>query len=86
MPLAGLAVTTGPRLQTRSSMVLVTALIVLSLIDLDHMLLPDAITLPGIGLGLARQRPARLADLAAGGGGRRRSAAISSSSPVATWV
>jgi leader peptidase (prepilin peptidase)/N-methyltransferase len=48
----GLAVMRGPSLQTAVSMILVTALLVLSLIDLDHMLLPDVITLPGIGLGL----------------------------------
>jgi leader peptidase (prepilin peptidase)/N-methyltransferase len=34
-------------------MVLVTALLVLSLIDLDHRLLPDAITKPGVVAGLA---------------------------------
>jgi leader peptidase (prepilin peptidase)/N-methyltransferase len=34
-------------------MALVTTLLVLSLIDLDHQLLPDAITLPGIAAGLA---------------------------------
>ena len=49
----GLAVLRGPSLQTLVLMILVTALLVLSLIDLDHMLLPDVITLPGILLGLA---------------------------------
>lgn len=34
------------------SMVFVTALLVLSLIDLDHQILPDVITLPGTVLGL----------------------------------
>ena len=34
-------------------MALVSALLVLSLIDLEHQLLPDVITLPGIALGLA---------------------------------
>lgn len=48
-----LAVQRGPGLQTLVSMILVSALLVLSLIDLEHMLLPDAITLPGIALGLA---------------------------------
>ncbi len=47
-----LALTRGPSLQTLASMVLVTALLVLSLIDLDHMLLPNVITLPGILLGI----------------------------------
>jgi leader peptidase (prepilin peptidase)/N-methyltransferase len=48
----GLAVVEGPRPQTLVSMILVTALLVLSLIDLEHMLLPDVVTLPGIALGL----------------------------------
>jgi leader peptidase (prepilin peptidase)/N-methyltransferase len=43
----------GPRPQTFVAMALVTALLVLSLIDLDHQLLPDVITLPGIAVGLA---------------------------------
>ena len=47
-----LAVTRGPGVQTAVSMLVVTALLVLSLIDLDHMLLPNVITLPGILLGL----------------------------------
>ncbi len=47
-----LAVLWGPRLQTVVAMALVTALLVLSLIDLDHHLLPNAITLPGIAVGL----------------------------------
>ena len=34
-------------------MAFVTALLVLSLIDLDHQILPDVITLPGIAVGLA---------------------------------
>ena len=34
-------------------MALVTALLVLSLIDLDHQILPNVITLPGIALGIA---------------------------------
>jgi len=47
-----LAVMRGPTWATLASMLLVTALLVLSLIDLEHQLLPDAITLPGIVLGL----------------------------------
>ena len=48
-----LAVMRGPSLQTAVAMILVTALLVLSLIDLEHQLLPDAITLPGTAAGLA---------------------------------
>jgi leader peptidase (prepilin peptidase)/N-methyltransferase len=43
----------GPRVRTFVEMALVSALLVLSLIDLDHQLLPDVITLPGTALGLA---------------------------------
>jgi leader peptidase (prepilin peptidase)/N-methyltransferase len=49
----GLAAAFGPSARTAAAMVLVTALLVLGLIDLDHKLLPDVITLPGIALGLA---------------------------------
>jgi leader peptidase (prepilin peptidase)/N-methyltransferase len=69
-----LAVLRGPHLQTLVALALVTALLVLSLIDLEHQILPDAITLPGIVVGLAaaflpgsRTRP--LAALAAATGG-----------------
>jgi leader peptidase (prepilin peptidase) / N-methyltransferase len=48
-----LAVLRGPRLQTFVAMALVTTLLVLSLIDLEHQILPDAVTLPGIVAGLA---------------------------------
>jgi len=48
----GLAVLRGPRLTTVVDGLLVTALLVLMLIDLDHQLLPDVITLPGTALGL----------------------------------
>jgi leader peptidase (prepilin peptidase)/N-methyltransferase len=47
-----LALWHGPALRTFVEMALVTALLTLSLIDLDHHLLPDAITLPGVALGL----------------------------------
>jgi leader peptidase (prepilin peptidase)/N-methyltransferase len=47
-----LAVLFGPRIQTVVAMALSTALLVLSLIDLDHHILPDVITLPGIAAGL----------------------------------
>jgi leader peptidase (prepilin peptidase)/N-methyltransferase len=43
----------GPAPRTFVEMALVSALLVLSLIDLDHQLLPDAITLPGVVFGLA---------------------------------
>ncbi len=43
----------GLSVQTLVGLVLVTALLVLSLIDLDHHLLPNVITLPGIAGGLA---------------------------------
>jgi leader peptidase (prepilin peptidase) / N-methyltransferase len=48
-----LAVAHGPRLRTFVEMALVSALLVLSLIDLEHQILPDVITLPGIVLGVA---------------------------------
>jgi leader peptidase (prepilin peptidase) / N-methyltransferase len=47
-----LAVRFGPGSQTLVAMGLATALLVLSLIDLDHQILPDVITLPGILTGL----------------------------------
>jgi leader peptidase (prepilin peptidase)/N-methyltransferase len=43
----------GPTWRTPITMAFVTALLVLSLIDADVMLLPDVITLPGIAIGLA---------------------------------
>jgi leader peptidase (prepilin peptidase) / N-methyltransferase len=42
-----LAVLHGPRPRTAVEMVFVTALLVLVIVDLEHQLLPDAITLPG---------------------------------------
>ena len=69
-----LAVTRGPRMQTVLAMLLVTVLLILSLIDLEHQLLPDAITIPGIALGLAASflpgsplRPLEATAAAAGG-------------------
>jgi leader peptidase (prepilin peptidase)/N-methyltransferase len=69
-----LAALRGPRAQTFVAMALVTALLVLSLIDLEHQLLPDAITLPGVAAGLAASflpgspvRPLASAFAAAGG-------------------
>jgi leader peptidase (prepilin peptidase)/N-methyltransferase len=48
----GLAVLRGPELATLVEAFLVTALLVLMLIDLEHQLLPDVITLPGTACGL----------------------------------
>jgi leader peptidase (prepilin peptidase)/N-methyltransferase len=47
-----LAAVLGPTPRAFATMALVTALLVLSLIDLDHHLLPDAITKPGVVAGL----------------------------------
>jgi leader peptidase (prepilin peptidase)/N-methyltransferase len=44
----------GPTVEAAFQMAFVTALLVLSLIDLDHQILPDVITLPGIAVGIAR--------------------------------
>jgi len=43
----------GPAPRSFVEMALVSALLVLSLIDLDHQILPDVITLPGLAIGLA---------------------------------
>jgi leader peptidase (prepilin peptidase)/N-methyltransferase len=76
-----LAALRGPRAQTFVAMALVTALLVLSLIDLEHQLLPDAITLPGVAAGLAASflpgSPVRpLAALLAAAGGWLAFAAV----------
>lgn len=47
-----IALLLGPTPRTLVAMALVTSLLILSLIDLDHQLLPDAITKPGILAGL----------------------------------
>ena len=54
-PLAywGVAVVYGPTLAAAIAMALVTTLLVLSLIDLDHQILPDVITRPAIAAGIA---------------------------------
>lgn len=49
----GLAAQFGPTPANLVRMLLVTALVVLALIDADHQILPDVITLPGIALGVA---------------------------------
>jgi leader peptidase (prepilin peptidase)/N-methyltransferase len=68
-----LALQFGPTLRTLVLMAFVTALLVLSLIDLDHRLLPNVITLPGIAVGLAASLlpgpPTRLSSLAGAAGG-----------------
>jgi leader peptidase (prepilin peptidase)/N-methyltransferase len=48
----GLAVLMGPTLRTVAMMALVTALLVLSLIDLEWQILPNVITIPGVAVGL----------------------------------
>jgi leader peptidase (prepilin peptidase)/N-methyltransferase len=51
----GLALLHGPQLSTLVEMLLATALLVLVLIDLEHQLLPDVVTIPGtlVGVGVA---------------------------------
>jgi leader peptidase (prepilin peptidase)/N-methyltransferase len=50
---AALAVSHPPNMQTFVAMGLVTALLVLGFIDLEHQILPNAITIPGVALGIA---------------------------------
>lgn len=69
----GLALKMGPSVAALLAMVFATLLLILSLIDLDHHLLPDVLTLPGVAFGLAasllRSPPSILeAALAAAGG------------------
>jgi leader peptidase (prepilin peptidase) / N-methyltransferase len=49
----GVATTLGPTPRAFALMAFATAVLVLALIDLEHQLLPDAITLPGIAAGIA---------------------------------
>jgi leader peptidase (prepilin peptidase) / N-methyltransferase len=70
----GLALRQGPRPETVVQMVLASALLVLLLTDLEHFLLPDAITIPftwaGIGLSFVpgwHLRPVAAIGAAAGG-------------------
>jgi leader peptidase (prepilin peptidase)/N-methyltransferase len=69
----GLAALLGPTPRALVAMAFVTALLVLSLIDLEWHLLPNAITLPGIAGGLAASflpgGPSPLASFAAALGG-----------------
>ncbi len=69
----GLALRLGPTLPAALAMAFATLLLILSLIDLDHHLLPNVLTLPGIVFGLVasllREPPSPLeATLAALGG------------------
>ena len=68
-----LALQLGPTLRTLILMAFVTALLVLSLIDLDHRLLPNVITLPGIAVGVGASLlpgpPTPLSSLAGAAGG-----------------
>jgi len=63
----------GPTPGAVVAMALVTALLVLSVIDYEHHLLPDAVTLPGIAVGLAASLlagpPTPLSAAAAAAGG-----------------
>jgi len=69
----GLALHSGPSVRTLVMMAFTTALLVLSLIDLDHQLLPNVITLPGIAAGLSASflpgPPTPLSALAGAAGG-----------------
>jgi leader peptidase (prepilin peptidase)/N-methyltransferase len=70
----------GPTLRALVDMAFVTALLVLSLIDLDHQILPNVITLPGIAVGL-------LASFALGGWeAALRSALAASAGYLAFWA
>ena len=68
-----LAALMGPHVRTVAMMALVTALIVLSLIDLEWQILPNVITLPGVAVGLLASflpgPPSTLGALAAAAGG-----------------
>ena len=48
-----LAASQGPSLRTVATMAFVTALLVLALIDLEHQILPNVVTLPGVAVGIA---------------------------------
>jgi leader peptidase (prepilin peptidase) / N-methyltransferase len=75
-----LAATRGASAATFVAMGLATALVVLSLVDLEHHLLPDAVTLPGIVVGciasLLRQPPGPLEAASSAAGGYLGMAAI----------
>jgi len=63
---AGAVALFGVRADAFVAMVLAGLLIALAGIDLDHFLLPDRLTLPGIGLGLASQLAVEHGSLARG--------------------
>jgi leader peptidase (prepilin peptidase) / N-methyltransferase len=76
----GVALRDGPSPQALVDMAFVTALLVLSLIDLDHQILPNVITLPGIAIGL-------IASVALGGWELGlRSALAAAGGYLAFWV
>ena len=60
------AVRYGPTAAAGVAMALVTALLVLALIDLDHQILPNVITLPGTALGLTASLALHLSGRAPG--------------------
>jgi leader peptidase (prepilin peptidase) / N-methyltransferase len=74
-----LALSLGPSPRTFVLMAFATALLVLSLIDLEHFHLPDVITLPGIAVGL-------LASLLPGPPGAVESAASALGGYLALWA
>jgi leader peptidase (prepilin peptidase)/N-methyltransferase len=49
----GIAASLGPTPRAVALMIFATAVLVLALIDLEHQLLPDVVTLPGIAFGVA---------------------------------
>jgi leader peptidase (prepilin peptidase)/N-methyltransferase len=75
-----------PSAHAALSMAFVTALLVLSLIDLDHQILPDAITLPGTAIGIVASLlpgpPAPLESVLSAAGGYLAFAAVAL---VARW-
>ena len=62
---AAVALRDGPSVRAFVDMAFVTALLVLTLIDLDHQILPNVITRPGIALGIAVSVLAKLQALTA---------------------
>jgi leader peptidase (prepilin peptidase)/N-methyltransferase len=81
------ATSLGPTPRALTAMAFATSLIVLGLIDLDHQILPNAITLPGIAAGLAASLlpgagPRLLEAAAAAGAGYLALAAVAA---VARW-
>jgi leader peptidase (prepilin peptidase) / N-methyltransferase len=61
---AGCLLRFGLTAQTVVAMLFASLMLVLALIDYDHMILPDRLTLPGVAVGIATQLVAPLAGLA----------------------